>query len=253
MTIISITTAIPAKSSRGSGTYAAIPSDSMVTTVYAADGTTQFLALSTTNKPMQVPQSDGTTLLFYVHKSGSPPSTDVTFSAVPGPTSPIPVGAIFVNDDTDGFPAAVITPSGGGFAVLSFVDINATGSENGGDVLDDGTVLLTNENDGNFARYNGQLVLQGTVTPFVAGTASVVKTCVTPQVWYVGDRQAGAAGKAILAKIDASGTVVQTWTLPNSGMACMAASNDETIIYVVGQSSGTAVKKWLTGSSTFQR
>ncbi len=233
--------------------YAAIPGDTITTTVYESDATTVFLdMLNIENVPMQVPQTDGTKIYFKV-SSATPPSTDVTFSGVAGPTTSVPVGAIFVNDDTTGFATGCVSPVDGvNYQVLQFFDMAITASENGGDVLESGRVLVGNDDSSRYDLYSPQLQLITSVSGTAYATSTAVRTCVGAQVFYAGIGGAGPnSGK--MYRIDADGLLTDTWTLPAAGLTGLAASNDESVIYVTGQSSATnaPIKQWNPNTNTF--
>jgi hypothetical protein len=234
--------------------YSDIATENIGITVYESDGTTSFLSLQATNKPIQVPQSEGTLLYLYVHKFGStPPSVDVTLSAVPGPTSAVPIGAIFDNDDTSGFFTAVVSPTNGAnYQVLRFFDVAVTNSELGGDVLENGRVLLADDDDRTFKLFNGQLDVIATVSGLTSRSNSSVRTCVGAQVFYVGN-SGTFPGTAFINRVDGDGIVTDTWTLPALGLVNAAASNDESIIYTTGQSSSinAPIQQWNPNTNTF--
>jgi concanavalin A-like lectin/glucanase superfamily protein len=236
----------PNESIAGFFAYAAIPTDSVSTTVYEDDGTTVILGPGV-NVPLNVPQSDGTTVLFLVQAT-APLSTSLTFSAVAGPTSPVPIGSIFTNSDVIGFPTMAISATGSDYVPLNYFAFVSTVSENGGDVLTDGSILMVADDDTTLRRYNGQLVQQSVVAGIVTQSATVVRTCLTPQVWYVGNPTGGAVWR-----IDATGTITHTWALGSSGNTGTAASNDESIIYITGRPTSTnaPIKQWNPNTNSF--
>jgi hypothetical protein len=228
-------------------------SDFLDLNVFQADGSSG-VTLQAVNRPAEVPISTGQTVYLQVLSQTHPPTDAVAISLVPAPTSAVPVGAIFVNDEAAGFPAVLIDPDGSDYQVLRFSTFPSTFNENAGDVLDNGTFLIENDDAGSFQIYNGQLALVTTVTTSIPAltTSEVVRTCVAPQVWYIANPGIGAI-HAKIARIDATGLETDTWTLPNAGLTALAASNDESIIYLAGQGGGFVdiVKQWITASSTF--
>jgi hypothetical protein len=231
-------------------------SDTLTTKVWLGPtgSPTAYLDLLAENLPMQVPVETGTS--YYVQFSTlAPLTTDATLSFLPGPSESVPVGAIFTNDEVLGFPTGCVSAvDGENFAVLQFFNPPpATTSENGGDVLDDGTILLADDwTTQGLIRYNGQLVSQGAVAGVVdVDSGTIVRTCVTPQVFYAGHLDVLTTGKKDICRVDASGVMTDSWTAVAS-LNAIAAKNDETIIYTTsGATVSPPIKQFVTASSTF--
>jgi hypothetical protein len=96
------------------------------------------------NQPMQVPVTPGTTYYFYVNPDASSNAlTELTFRATRGPRESVVAGALFITDDTFGFPAVYLNALDGHAELF----VNVTNGEHGAN-LPDGTFALTNENTG---------------------------------------------------------------------------------------------------------
>jgi hypothetical protein len=205
------------------------------------------------NSAAEMPVTDGTTYYIWVQSNTGRLHGSLVLSALPPPTQVPPAGSIFTNDDTVDFPTVVVSSINGDHNnVLKFVNLPATASETGGDVLADGTFILAADNGdtGPFLIYDAQLTLLATLG-LMGDTATSVRTCVTPQVWYAGIPFASTYGT--IARITPAGAVTNTYVLPSTSgnlLVAVAASNDEATIYTTSFGLRT-VKRWLPASSTF--
>ena len=169
------------------------------------------------------------------------------------------MGAIFTNDDTAGtdpthfFPLSVLSSvNGDANHIYRHFQIPPTLSENGGDVLADGTFRIAADYFPALQRYSGQMALLNTVTGIVINGASCVRTCLGQQVWYVGHCNVGAdTGTRDIAKVDATGTVVDHWNAVNL-LQCVAASNDGSLIYVARSDLvNTPLQRFVTATNSY--
>src|SRR5229473_703357 len=93
---------------------------SPVLSVFSPDSVTAYLSLSGLNVPLQFPVVVGNTYWFQFASNGGNVATAVlTLSARRAPKNSAPIGALFINDDTTGFPAAVLSAFDG--TVLRFL------------------------------------------------------------------------------------------------------------------------------------
>jgi hypothetical protein len=161
----------------------------------------------------------------------------------------VPSGSIFTNDDVFTVTGAVGSTAGSDYAVLQFFVLPPTASENGGDILANGTFLIANDNDSTFQLFNGQMALLATVAGLTSTVSSIVRTCLTTQVFYV----AKTPLNGHISRVDGNGAVTASWVLPGTSLTCLGASNDETIIYVGGNggSVNSAIKQFNPATSLF--
>jgi hypothetical protein len=231
--------------------YADLTNDQIDTTVYESDGTTVFLGIASAhNRPIQVPQSSGTLIYLKVAStSGHPPTVDVTLSALPGPTSAVPSGAICINDDTVGFPLAYLSATTG--QPLSFQVFPA--SERGTpatntSVLPSGITLTDDIDLDVFHVYDATLQTQlATVAyPFNTGTPEATNSD-QDATFYVSGWVTG--GNARVATISDAGVVGgTTWTLSGHAFT-LCPTLDNTLLYYADGSNGAKIKTWVLGTN----
>jgi hypothetical protein len=161
----------------------------------------------------------------------------------------VPSGSIFTNDDIFDVTGAVGSTAGSDYAVLQFFVLPPTASENGGDILANGRFLIVNDDNSTFQLFDGQMALLATVAGLTSSTTSIVRTCLTPQVFYA----AKTPLNGHISRVDGNGAVTASWVLPGTSLTCLGASNDETIIYVGGNggSVNTAIKQFNPATSLF--
>lgn len=203
------------------------------------------------NTAFQVPVTPGTTYYMRVRAVSGQPSKPVEFSVLPGPTTFVPAGAIYVNDDAAGFPTAAIpSDASGDFVPYQYFSSVRTQSENGGDVLANGTSLLADDTNLVYKVFDNQLTYVKTVAGLVEEATTAVRTCVGTQAWFVAKKVAHT-----ISRVASDGTLGTVWDLgAGNTPTAIAAKNDESIIYVVingNTLTGRAVKQWNTAGSVF--
>jgi len=167
------------------------------------------------------------------------PNTSIDISFLPAPAGPLSVGAILINDDSEGFPAAILSQTTG--LVTSYV-VNVVAGE-AGDVLPTGEILLEDV-------YASPAPTVNLYTPTVEFVQSidigalngwfyptVIRTHNPSNKWYVGVQgQTVPATDAFVTTVNADGTIGgTTWTLPSIGLVGLSVNNAETILYYTGQ------------------
>lgn len=213
------------------------------------------LGLDQHNQPIQVPMTPGTTYYFKVDTndaSASPANLTLTASRF-SPAS-APAGSLFINDDTPGYPLALLNPTTG--VVRQFVQGIVAGE--GGAILPDGTILLTEHfNSGKPTIYASDFSVVASAINFQTSTVNVNECGVSTNrlnAFYVGDGENGASGHARIGKISSTGTILNTWTLPAAHIKGLAPSPDESIVYLYGHPAvaDSNIKQWSTaGSGSF--
>ena len=200
---------------------------------------TPYLSLASIFAAFQVPVTPGTTYTFAVSNAGgaTPPSV-VQIRAEAGPRLASPIGALVIPDDTDGFPATILSPETG--EVLRTQSLPA-GER--GEMLPDGTSIWHDE-AGNLV----ELWHNGFVDPVVVTWDSARTPVVTSNRddrFYLGD-PGGGGTLASLHWVNASGDPGDTvWTLSTSGLTDMVVSRDDTIMYFVRPPTlTTPIRRW---------
>lgn len=206
---------------------------------------TSYLNIAGLDVPVQFQVNAGTTYYIRVRQfnAGVTPDTPLLLSVVAGTDLPAAPGSILINDDTGGFPGAIISQSTGD--VLQFRPNMVAGEA--GDVLPSGEVLLSDEftTPQDLKLYQPSLESVVSVA-FTADGIPRIRTHNPSGSWYVGDSGVGAT-PARATRLSADGTFGPiTWTMPVSGMEGLAANNAETILYYTGavSSLNTPVSRW---------
>jgi hypothetical protein len=196
------------------------------------------------NNPATQPVTGATTYYLKVSDSqaNDPPGGDLEFSVLAGPTYPVQIGNLLVNDDWDGFPAVVLSHTDG----VSRRYVNMVAGEEG-DILPSGVIALHDNTRGEVVIYAADLSVVTTVTGFLtsvgAGIGEPQIRAAASNVWYCA-QALPANGPAWVRTLAPDGTLGATvWTLPaNSAyIRALAASRDETILYYSNQTVGEAI------------
>jgi hypothetical protein len=213
--------------------YADIAVDTdLQATVYEADATSTFLGMTNIfSKPFQVPQSDGV-LIYIKVQSSVPISTDVTISGVLGPTSAAPVGSIAINDDTFGFPLALLNAATGD--PLSFIGPFPAGEA--GEILPSGISLFNDETALVLKLYDTDFSLIMDIAYPAVGTIHAISSNQVDTFYVVNG--------SIVSTISDAGLVGGTqWTVTGTPWA-MAPSLDGTILYYVRSGANEPIRRW---------
>jgi hypothetical protein len=194
------------------------------------------------NIPILLPVTAGQEYFIECAKvSGNPTPAILTLVVERAPELNVPARSILVNDDTDGFPAAIISASDD-YTVLRYLHPFPAGE--GGDVLADGTALLSDLGDSNLKVYNSQLEEQTSVA-FNIGFRPAVRAHHPTNTFYAGD----ASNPAQVKNISSAGAILSTTSLTgNSSIDGLAVSNDSTVIYH-GRGLGNPVRRWVGGTN----
>jgi hypothetical protein len=210
------------------------------TFVFISSGAAYLDAKSTTlgDGVVQVPPADPAVDLYIqvVTEDWDPlPDYDMDVSVyAAADLGDVPVGALFINNDEPGFPAAILDPVTG--AILGFVPDIVAGET--GDILPSGIMALHDTDAGNVKIYNPDFSLRATVAlDGNIGSGNQVDT------FYILD------SSLILHSFDADGNIGgTTWGPMPVGTLMTAVSRDETIAYLAdartAAAGGGAVKRW---------
>lgn len=202
------------------------------------------------NAPIQVPVTASTPYYFKViTNSASASPANLTLSVEAFVPSAAPRGSIFINDDSEGYPAALLSATTG--VVLQFIPDIVAGE--GGNALPTGEMLLTDTfNQGKPTLYGPDYTVLVAAINYQTGglTENAIQTNKV-DAFYVGDGTHGTAGHARIAKIANTGAITTTWTLPAAHIKGLAPSPDEATVYLYGHPTvaSSNIKQWATAGA----
>lgn len=192
------------------------------------------------NLAIQFPVMIGSTYFLKVTPNGGNPTpANLTLSVESAANqSAITAGAILINDDTSGFPLAILPPSGG--VPTRFVQPFVAGEA--GEMLDSGISLWEDIDLAGVVLVDQDLA---TMTSVVDTHHRHISSNHT-DTFYVASRGLGLTDASVITVSDAGVVGPTTWTLPDAGLVGLAPSADETILFVIGQVSAdnTAIQRW---------
>lgn len=220
---------------------------------FTPDGVTPSDLLSpSTNKRIQLPVTAGQTYYFrFSSSTGNVTPAVLLLTAELFTPQTAPAGSILVNDDTGGFPAAILSASNGD--ALRFVQPFSAGEA--GSILPNGISCFEDDDlnhDGSGVRgvvlYDARLTQIATVTRAAMGlTLGSLSICNDDvDTFYVGQAGNGLTVAKVVT-VSSAGVVGGTsWTLSSAGLIAIGVSPDETILYLIGQGSSlsAAVARW---------
>ena len=191
--------------------------------------------LAADNVPVQFPVTAGQTYFFRVASAAGDVATAVlSFSARRAPTLITQVGSILINDDTNGFPLAVLSATDG--TVRRFVKDIAAGEL--ADVLTDGTMLIWDATALKVRLYDAQFTLLASVA-----FSNLVEISTNKSTrFYIGNIP--AVGNAQVSIVSNTGLPGKTWTVGTTNLGGMAPNPAETILYYTAGGTNIAVKRW---------
>lgn len=205
-----------------------------------AGAPTQILNIAAQNIPIQFPVVPGNEyFLEFTKNIDTAGPESLRIRAEVAPLNPISKGNIIVNDDTPGFPLAVLSHLVDN-TVINFVKDIAAGE--GGDILrPSGVMCLNNFSDNTIKVYNKDFTLLNSFAEPVSGDPRI-RTCIGANKFYLGMSRNPPQVFTISAAGVLSGSL-ETLT-GNTSMLGIAASDTETILYFSNNSSGSILKRW---------
>lgn len=213
-----------------------------------------FPGISAVNVPIQIPVTPGTLYLFqFLTNSAGATPCNLAISSVLGPTESIPAGSFVIMDDVADFPTAFIDPTTNN-NVLNYNPVVLAGEW--GDVLSDGTFLTDDISTADLNFYDASLNRTAIAFPTASNGTNNIRTCRGAQKIYFSDPgDSGAAIHAGIYKVDGDG-VLSTVAASLGVFGCdkLAATNDETLVYVTGagvSTTGSPVFTWNVGTAAF--
>ena len=166
---------------------------------------------------------------------------------------PVPVGSLFISNDTNGFPAAILSGDDG--TVLRMLGFSAFEQ---GAMLPDGTLLVAavddNFNTDRFELYSPNLELLETITSIVvANQFEMNGVTMDGTSFYVaaGVQTLALTNGAALHRITAAGEVGDSWTLPApAGNMTALAVSGTTAYWNIENPADTAIHRFDLDSET---
>lgn len=193
---------------------------------------------ATVNKPIQMLVTPGTTYFFKIQPFGmlNPTPANLTLNVQRFPQSAgFPIGSIAVNDDSEGFPIAVLDAATA--APLYFVSDNS--ASEAAAVTTSGTVAIGNDSGTapNEVRiYNAALQRIATIT-----LPHHVR-CITSNMsnrFYMNE-----FGTGHIWAYDVHGNFVNLWTVPDTDNVSLAVTHGDTVLYYASLGVNTPIKRF---------
>lgn len=189
------------------------------------------------DRPLQIPVVDGEQYWFqFVANAGNPTPAVLTLNVQNGPDEEAPAGSVLVNDDTAGFPAALLDADTGD--LLQFVYPFPNGEA--GDVLDSGLMLIEDFDAGDLKVYDSEFALLNTLVQ--ASGSPRIRAQRTLDRFYVGLQE----NPVEVVTVENDGEYgVDSWTLTGiTSILALAASNDGTILYHSNSTVSQPLRRW---------
>lgn len=223
------------------------------TLIYTGPDTSpvQYIVAETKNRAVQFPVVAGTTYYIRVRKDGDVSPSNLTISGEYfAPASSVPTGSIAVNDDTAGFPLALLSSTDA--SELQFRQSFPAGEE--GDILADGTLLVED-----IAGKLSDIITVGLYDQHLNSIVSIPFTSTNGwQQSYISSNKVDKfyvgwdsdfdhfAGEPSFSTIDTDGTRSAFTMLGGSGLTGLAPNNAETILYYSGRdgAGNRPIKRW---------
>ena len=193
------------------------------------------------NVPAQIMITGGTEYFFeFVRNSTTVSPAVLLIEAEQFSQQSASSGSIFINDDTDGFPAVFLDSTTGN--PIRFVDCIA--GENG-NILLDGTTLLSEASSGDVVLYDSQFNEIARISnPFSGSYLEPYVGTNKSNGFYVGYPGTGGTTSKV-AFVSNAGVVGSTWDLGVTGLKGLNPNDAETILYY-GSNTGSnaSIKRW---------
>jgi hypothetical protein len=209
-------------------------------------GAPVLLDASVNNKPMQFWMTAGTTywLEFQTNSAVVSPAV-LTFSLIAAPDSAIPAGAIFVPDDTDGYPAVVLSGATN-YTALKFIYPFPAGEN--ADRVNNGNLCVWDAAAGELVVVNRQFAEMSRVA--LTGVPDFgLRANRTLNKFFV---IKVAAPNSTLYEFGPTGTLITSYTITGiTDMNGIAVSNDGTKLYwATNNINASSVRRWnLSGGA----
>jgi hypothetical protein len=219
--------------------------DAFVSTIYPylgpAGAPTQILGIAAANKPIQFPVTPASEYFIKLAKNGNSSPATIDLHVEVAVNGAIAEGNIIVNDDTTGFPTAILSHLLDD-TYIAFIKDTASGEA--GDILKtSGVIALEEVSTGHIIVYDIDF---NQLTDLDFNLHQVkIRTCIAADKFYVGEND--GASHMLLYTIDnlgAKSALLETVDTVAIGAECLAAKNDETILYFANRGNGVPIKQW---------
>lgn len=192
------------------------------------------------NLAIQFPVTPSTTYYLKFTTNAVDPSPAVLHLAVKTfAQQAVPEGALAVNDDADDFPLAILSPTDG--SVLKFVTPFPAGEA--GDILTNGITAWQVNSSAEVSLYDATFSLITTLSGLdAASNFGILRTCLGTQRFWVATVSGGIRRARSIAADGTLGTEHQLTAIATVG--AIAASNDESLLYHVPNTTNGAVRVW---------
>lgn len=205
-----------------------------------AGAPTQILSIQAQNIPIEFPVTAGQEYFLEFIKNlndAGPNSLRVRVEVAPLET--VITGDIFVNDDNEGFPAAVVSGSVDYESRRFYHDVAA--SDDGAILYRSSRFLIYDAGADTYKLYDYNFTLLDTFVGF-GFSGNHVSANEGSDKFYIGNAGAPVTYKTVINGVLSAAVEINAGT----GMTCLAANNDDTILYWSGLSTSvnTPVKRW---------
>jgi hypothetical protein len=190
------------------------------------------------NRAIQVPVTAGTQYFFrFSPNAGNPTPATLTLNVQTAPADAAIPGALIVNDDSEGYPLAILSSTTG--EVVRFVSPFPNGEA--GDTLANGTMLFEDFGNDNLRVYDNTFTLIATLQD-LDYLSPRIRTCLGGNCFFVGS-QTNPVQVKVVTSAGAFEATEYTLTGITSLMA-LAASNDRTILYHSDDAAASPLRRW---------
>ena len=204
------------------------------------------MALSVQNKPIQLPifttqTPSGLYYFQFAPNAGNPNPAQLSLDIQPAAQSQIPLGTLFINDDTDEFPGMFRSGTDG--SVLNFVSPFPNG-EGGDQIETTGVIVVENFADNRLQVYDKDFDFLRNIT--FGNGFTWVKANKTAQRFVSINND----NPPTFILIDEDGNSLGTTSMTGEpqGVGAVTINNDASIIYWAGSLANSPVRRWDVGA-----
>jgi len=201
---------------------------------------TQVKSITNINKGIQFFVTSGSLyLLKCAPTTVNPAPANLTLHVILAPVAAIPAGSIAINDDTDGFPLAILSGTAD-YTTLRYIDPFPAGEA--ADTLVTGTAIVEDIANTGYKVFNSSY--QEIASHTTLGQLRI-RTCLGANKFYVGVNTNPSKFYTVLGDGTLGGPEVLT---AMTSMGACAASNDELTLYHAFTGTNQAIRQWTIGT-----
>lgn len=202
-----------------------------------AGAPTQVLGIGGTNVPIQFPVTGGSEYFLEFSKTNNVAPTSLRVRVEVAPLGTIVNGNIMVNDDTHGFPMAIVSHLVD-YTVINFRQNIVAGES--GCRLPAGVIALEDRDTTSISFYSARdFSLIRNDTSFAAANL-IIRSCLGANKFYIGSQ----TSPSVVKSFNTLGVVLATHTLSTNNIVSLAARNDETVLYYANNGVGEQIRRW---------